>query len=525
MTATRVRLFRGAYVDSVVQLSGTRAMRAVDGVEWAAAAMATPANLDTLAEQGFNPQDWSGGGANDLVMAVRASCAEVAEQAEQAGQAAIFDSRAGDSAGNGSAAGQPPPRTLRDALDRAPGSNIAVISVPGDYAALEAHHALSAGLDVLLFSDNVSLAAEVELKRRAQRLGRLVMGPGAGTAMLGGTCLGFANVTAPGPVAVVAAAGTGAQEAMSLLDRWGVGVSHVIGLGGRDLSAGVGGIMARSALRLLADDERTEIVLLVSKPPSPEVAREVLPAAGDKPVIAALLGLPDVLDAPVGILRGARTRITLATTLEAGVVATLAALGMRAPDPAAGLREQVTRAIATLPQRQRLIRGLFSGGTLCYESLVILSDLVSPVHSNTPLDSGLGLPAPPGAHTCVDLGEEEYTKGRPHPMIDPQARIELLREQAADPDVAVIILDVVLGHGAHDDPAAELAPVCAEVTADGGPVVMVYVLGTHGDPQGFNAQRQAFAEAGCVVTETAARASLAAAAIVTRDPELCEVGL
>ena len=524
MSTTRVRLFRGAYVDSVVQLSGTRAMRAVDGVEWAAAAMATPVNLDTLAEQGFNPQDWSGGGANDLIMAVRASCDEVAEQAEQAGRAAIFDSRSSDSAGGGSQVEQPP-RTVREAMDRAPGSNVAVISVPGDYAALEAHHALSAGLDVLLFSDNVSLAAEVGLKERAQRLGRLVMGPGAGTAMLGGTCLGFANVTAPGPVAVVAAAGTGAQEAMSLLDRWGAGVSHVIGLGGRDLSAGVGGRMARSALHILAGDERTEVVLLVSKPPSPEVARAVLPAAGSKPVIAALLGLPDAFEVPDTILRGPRTRVTLATTLETGVIATLAALGRTAPDPAAGLRERVTGAITTLPPRRRLVRGLFSGGTLCYESLVILAQHLGPVYSNTPLDPGLGLPAPAGSHTCLDLGEEEYTKGRPHPMIDPQARIVLLREQGTDPDVAVIILDVVLGYGAHEDPAGELAPVCAEVTADGGPLVVVYVLGTHGDPQGFDAQREAFTDAGCVVTETAARASLAAAAIARRDPELCEVRL
>jgi FdrA protein len=513
MSATRVRLFRGAYVDSVVQLSGTRAMRAVDGVEWATAAMATTANLDTLAEQGFNPQDWSGGGANDLVMAVRASSEEVAEQAEQAGRAAIFDSR---KVSEGSEA-EPPPRTLREAMDRAPGSNVVVISVPGDYAALEAHHALSAGLDVLLFSDNVPLAAEVELKARAQRLGRLVMGPGAGTAMLGGTCLGFANVTAPGPVAVVAAAGTGAQEAMSLLDRWGVGVSHVIGLGGRDLSASVGGTMARSALHALANDDRTEVVLLVSKPPSPEVAREVLRAAGSKPVIAALLGLPGDLDVP--------DTVTVTTTLETGVVATLAALGVPAPDPASGLRERVAGAIAGLPKQRRLVRGLFSGGTLCYESLVILSEQLGPVYSNTPLHRDLGLPAPAGSHTCLDLGEEEYTKGRPHPMIDPEARIELLREQGTEPDVASIILDVVLGYGAHEDPAAELAPVCAEVTADGGPLVVVYVLGTHGDPQGFEAQRQAFTDAGCVVTETAARASLAAAAIARRDPELCDVRL
>ncbi|MFN2479620.1 MAG: protein FdrA [Pseudonocardiaceae bacterium] len=514
MSATRVRLFRDTYVDSVVQLSGTRAMRAVDGVEWATAAMATPANLDTLTEQGFNPQDWSSGGANDLIMAVRASSDAIAEEAEQSGRAAIFDDRG---SGDRSGAEQPPPRTLRDAMDRAPDSNVAVISVPGNYAALEAHQALSAGLDVLLFSDNVSLAAEVELKERAERLGRLVMGPGAGTAMLGGTCLGFANVTTPGPVAVVAAAGTGAQEAMSLLDRWGVGVSHVIGLGGRDLSADVGGTMARSALRALAHDERTEVVLLVSKPPSSEVARAVLPAAGYKPVIATLLGLPDGLDVPAGVI--------LATTLEAGVVATLAALGRQAPDPAAGLRERVAEAIAGLPAQRRLVRGLFSGGTLCYESLVILSGHLGPVYSNTPLDSNFELPAPAGSHTCLDLGEEEYTKGRPHPMIDPEARIELLREQGTDPDVAVIILDVVIGYGAHDDPAGQLAPVCAEVTADGGPLVVVYVLGTEGDPQGFDGQRRAFTDAGCVVTETAARASLAAAAIASRDPELAQARL
>jgi FdrA protein len=522
MSITRVRLFRDTYVDSVVQLAGTRAMRAVDGVEWATAAMATPANLDTLAEQGFNPQDWSGGSSNDLVIAVRASAEEAAGEAEEAGRASIFDSRSAGGKSGDSSGTEQPPRTLRDALDRAPDSNIAVISVPGDYAALEAHKALSAGLDVLLFSDNVSLATEVALKQRAERLGRLVMGPGAGTAMLGGTCLGFANVTTPGPVAVVAASGTGAQEAMSLLDRWGVGVSHVIGLGGRDLSTDVAGLMARSALRALAHDERTEVVLLVSKPPSPEVVRAVLPAAGgDKPVIAALLGLPCGMEVPDGV--------TVADTLESGVIATLVALSRQPPNPAAGLCERVAAAIGELPEQRRLIRGLFSGGTLCYESLVILSRYLpghlGPVYSNTPLDPAFGLPAPTGSHTCLDLGEEEYTKGRPHPMIDPEARIALLREQGTDPDVAVVILDVVLGYGAHDDPAGELAPVCAEITANGGPVIVVYVLGTEADPQGFDAQRQAFIDAGCVVTETAARASLGAAAIVSRDPELSQTQL
>jgi FdrA protein len=247
----------------------------------------------------------------------------------------------------------------------------------------------------------------------------------------------------------------------------------------------------------------------------------VLPAVGDKPVIAALLGLPSGMEVP--------DRVTLAGTLESGVIATLATLGRQPPNPAAGLCERVADAIAQLPEQRRMIRGLFSGGTLCYESLVILSRYLpghlGPVYSNTPLDSAFGLPAPAGSHTCLDLGEEEYTKGRPHPMIDPEARIALLREQRTDPDVAVVILDVVLGYGAHDDPAGELAPVCAEITANGGPVIVVYVLGTEADPQGFDEQRQAFTDAGCVVTDTAARASLAAAAIASREPELSQTEL
>lgn len=511
---TFLRLYPDTYLDSVVQLSGTRAMRDAHGVRWAAAAMATPANLETLAAQGFDPEQWRGAGANDLFVAIRGDSDDAVEQAVAAAEGAMFSPRGSEAAQPGA---EPSVRTLGDALTRTPDSNVAVISVPGDYAALEAHKALTAGLDVLLFSDNVPVSAEVELKQRAERSGRLVMGPGAGTAMLGGTCLGFANATSPGPVAVVAAAGTGAQEAMSLLDRWGVGVSHVIGLGGRDMSREVGGPMARTALAALAGDRHTEMVLLVSKPPDPDVAREVLSVAADIPVVAALIGLDSGLDLPAGV--------TQVRTLESGVLAALTTMGRAAPEVAAGLATAVREACEALPARRTLLRGLYSGGTLCYESLVVLPSLLGRVYSNTPIEDGTGLPAPEGSHICLDLGEEEYTRGRPHPMIDPEARIEILRQEGANPDVAVIVLDVVLGYGAHPDPAAELATVCAEVSASGGPRTVVYVLGTDRDPQGFAAQRKAFADAGCVVTETAARAALAAAAIARRTPEIAEVAL
>ncbi|MBP2367837.1 protein FdrA [Pseudonocardia parietis] len=513
---TVVTVLRDTYLDSVVQLSGTRAMRAVEGVEWATAAMATEANLATLTENGFDPAGWDGAGAGDLVLAVRADDEQVAAAAEDAGRAAMFSAR-GDGPGTRE---ESDPRTLAEALDRQPGSTVAVISVPGDYAPLETTKALAGGLHVLLFSDNVSVEDEVALKQRAVEQGLLVMGPGAGTAMLDRTCLGFANVvgdpaTRTGSVAVVAAAGTGAQEAASLLDRAGVGVRHVIGLGGRDLTAAVGGPMGRLAVRSLAADPETDAILLVSKPPDPEVARGVLAEAGDTPLVAALIGLDgsDDDDPPT---------VTRSSTLEGGVLAMLRRMGHPAPNTTAGLRDQVTAAVRDLPEQRRLVRGLFSGGTLCYEALVLLERELGPVHSNTPLDERYGLPAPAGAHVCLDLGEEEFTKGRPHPMIDPEARIEHLRATGEDRDVGVVLLDVVLGHGSHPNPASELAPLCAEIIGRGGPRIVVYVLGTDQDPQGFERQRAAFAEAGCIVTWTAARAALAAAAIAVRDPKIVE---
>jgi FdrA protein len=388
---------------------------------------------------------------------------------------------------------------------------VAVVSVPGPYAAITAHQALTAGLHVLLFSDNVPLDDEVMLKERARRLGRLVMGPGAGTAMLGGVGLGFANVVRPGRVGVVAAAGTGAQEVMTLLDRWEIGVSCVIGVGGRDLSSGVGGRMAADAVRMLDSDPGTEVILLVSKPPDPAVARRVIGASEHTAVIAACLGMP--------ALDGLPGEVPLATTLEEGVMLVARALATPVPDLAEGLADAVAAALARTGGSRGAVRGFFTGGTLCYEAQVVLTRSLGPVYSNISLRPDLGLPAPPGAHVCLDLGEEEYTRGRPHPMIDPSARREIMREQAGGDDVAVVLLDVVLGYGSHPDPAGEIADTCAGLVA-GGAAVVAYVLGTHGDPQGFEAQRRTLREAGAIVTQTSAQAARVAAAIAGRRPDL-----
>ncbi len=513
MSTERVRVFPSTYRDSLLLLSATRAMHDGAGVGWAAAVMATPANLEDVARHGVPVDDLSGADANALLLAVSAEDTSSADDALQRGHAAMFASEgsAGTGSGDGGESPGTAPLTIGEAAAKLPGANVAVVSVPGPYAAMAADRALTAGLHVLLFSDNVPLAQEVALKERASRLGKLVMGPGAGTAVLGGVGLGFANKVGPGPVGVVAAAGTGAQEVMSLLDRWGVGVSQVIGVGGRDLSAGVGGRMAADAVRALDEDPGTRVILLVSKPPDPGAATAVISASRHTPVIAACLGMSSA----DGTVAGA----PLAVTLEDACLQVASLLGSDAPDAAEGLSAAAAGAAERLGSGRTAVRGFFTGGTLCYEAQVVLTSLLGPVHSNIPLTPDRGLPAPEHAHVCLDLGEEEYTRGRPHPMIDPAARREILQQDAFGPDVAAVLLDVVLGYGSHADPAGEIAGTCAGIV-DSGAAVVAYVLGTHGDPQGFEAQRRTLREAGAIVTQTAAGAARVAAAIASRQPAL-----
>ena len=262
----------------------------------------------------------------------------------------------------------------------------------------------------------------------------------------------------------------------------------------------------------LEGDAATEVILLVSKPPAPEIARSLLGRPRSKPVIAALIGLRDKID---DVADG----VAVCTTLERGAVLAALAAGGSPPDLAGATADEVATAITSLSQSRRRLVGLFSGGTLCYETMTIATRHIGPIHSNTPLDHAWAVPAPAGAHVCLDLGEEEYTVGRPHPMIDPTARVEWLRQQVDDPSVAAVVLDVVLGDGSHPDPASLLAPVASEIIASGA-VVIAYVLGTDADPQSLDRQRRTMAGVGCIVTTTAARAALAAAAVVNRDPAL-----
>ena len=343
---------------------------------------------------------------------------------------------------------------------------MALISVPGEYAVLEAHRALTRDMHVFLFSDHVSVEDEIALKRRGAERGRLVMGPECGTAMLGGVGLGFANVVRRGPVGIVAAAGTGAQEASVLLDRAGTGVSEIIGVGGRDLSAQVGGIMFRQGMELLAADDETETLLLVSKPPDADAVR----ALGD-----------------VDVARQARGRRLRRLGRRRGAV--------RGPPHARGRRLRGGRAPRRrrdddpeLPRAAASSLGLFSGGSLAHEAQTILG---------------------PG-HRILDLGEEEYTQGRPHPMVDLELRRRMLREDG--PSAGCILLDVVLGHGSHADPAGELAETL-EPLARERPVI-AHVCGTDDDPQDAGRQEATLREAGVHVAPTNAAAARLAKRVV-----------
>jgi FdrA protein len=298
---------------------------------------------------------------------------------------------------------------------------------------------------------------------------------------------------------------------MTLLDRWGIGVSSVVGVGGRDLSGAVGGRMAADAVRALDDDPGTEVILLVSKPPDPAAARAAITASKRTPVIAACLGMAAADGLPADT--------PFATTLEEGALLVARRLGAPVPDLAEGLASLVETAVTKAGPARTAVHGFFTGGTLCYEAQIVLTKRLGPVYSNIPLRPDLGLPAPPGAHVCLDLGEEEYTRGRPHPMIDPTARREIMQDQARGGDVAAVLLDVVLGYGSHPDPAGEIAATCADIAADGAAVI-AYVLGTQGDPQDYGRQRRILRDAGAIVTQTAAQAARVAAAIAARRPGL-----
>ncbi|GAA1917151.1 acyl-CoA synthetase FdrA [Streptomyces durmitorensis] len=504
----RNAVHKDLYADSVALMRVAARLAERPGVLTASLVMGTPANQEVLDRAGMLAGEGRSAGPNDLIVAV--SCSD--EEGDAVAEAALADALAGLTEDGGPESGGPesdgpeedlPLRSLAGAPADA---DLALISTPGAYATAEALKALRRGMHAFVFSDHVPVEDELMLKQEAASRGLLVMGPDCGTSLIDGVPLGFANAVRRGGVGLAGASGTGLQQVSCLLHAMGAGVSHLIGTGSRDLSADVGGLSMLGALDALAADPATDVVVLVSKPPAPEVAARVLErAAGTgKPVIACFLGWDGSGTAP--------PEVTLAPTLhEAARCAATLALG----------RPATAAAPPELPAPRaprRWIRGLYAGGTFAYEAEWLLRPALGDIAREASGQVPAEVPRLPDGHVVLDLGDDAYTAGRPHPMIDPGVRTAYLRAALDDPTTAAVILDVVLGHGAAEDPAGEVARALTSHEGE-RPAVLTFVVGTDRDPQQLDLQERVLRDAGAVVVESGTIAAGVAARSLARAAE------
>lgn len=506
---------KNAYYDSVTLMAISKDITALDGVEDAVVSMGTDNNKALLANAGMMSPAVETAGPNDLVIAFKVSDESIAEKVEQAVEEGLRR-KGSESKGTSDVK----PASIASAVKHIPEANLTIISLPGQYAAREAMRALKQGLHVMLFSDNVSVEEEVALKQYAHEAGLLMMGPDCGTAIINNKGLCFANDVRPGSIGVIGASGTGTQEVTVLVDRLGEGISQAIGTGGRDMSAAVGGIMMIDALAALDRDEQTRVIVLISKPPVKEVAERVLAEARkcSKPVVVCFIHGAAKADEgnlyfESNLEKAARRAVSLATgrTLTEEIAETANS-------------EAIQRFQSVRKDSQQYVRGLFCGGTLCDEARYIFKDSIQGsegVFSNIAKDASEKLPNLNQSveHTFIDLGDDAFTVGKPHPMIDPSLRTARLLQEAQDPCTAVILLDVVLGYGSHADPAGVTVEGIQNAkklaAADGREISFVaYVCGTDTDFQNKAAQEAKLSSEGVLLAESNAKAACLAAQIV-----------
>lgn len=486
MSATIVNeVRRGFYLDSVALMRFSRAIATMPGIEEAAMMMASPSNRQIMADAGLldaTSDDTEGG---DLIIGIRAKDADYAEAARTEANSLLDQPRA--SGGNGA---EWRPRSMRAAVKANPDANLALISVAGDFAAAEARKALRKGLHVMMFSDNVSIADELSLKLEAKDLGLLVLGPDCGTAIINGTPLAFANRVTAGDIGIIGASGTGTQEISCLISQGGGGISQAIGVGGRDLKLEIGGITTLMALDALDQDPKTRHIVVISKPPSPDVAQKVIARikASDKTFTVCFIGAEN-WELPANA--------TFAPSLKSAAEHALG--GTR-------LFSEFNPDDIAKPAKSSQVTGLFSGGTLCAEVQTLFKAAGEQVSSNAAIPGVSEIGKNTDDHVIIDLGSDEYTQGRPHPMIDPGVRDQVLKDALRNPEVGVLLVDVVIGFGAHEDPAGHLVESLAD-TDRGDTLIIASVTGTDLDPQGRLSQISKLKEAGLLVAPSNADAA------------------
>ena len=507
----RARVLRHEYRDSMVLMYLSSKLEKEPGVLRAAAIMGTPANKNLLTALDLATPETDAAEPNDLVIVIRAVDDNAASSALARLEGLLAERPASPDSGELFF------HSIEAARQALSGANLAVISVPGPHAGRETRKALNLGLHVFLFSDNVPVAEEIALKKLARDRGLLLMGPDCGTALVGGLAVGFANAVRKGPIGITGASGTGIQEVSVLLDRAGLGVSHALGTGSRDLSGEVGAITTLQAVDLLEEDPATEALVIISKPPAPQVLELLLSRLKrlSKPVVACFLGSrKEEHDG----------NVHFTPTLAGAAQRAAAFLGQGKEPIFRPQREQFQvagRERSLFGSGQRRLRGLFSGGSLCLEAMLLWQESIGRIWSNIPLKPDQALPDPRRSfeHSAIDLGDDLFTSGCPHPMINPAVRLERILQEADDPSVAVIVLDVVLGYGAHPDMSGALLPGIIEgkrraESAGRHLAVVAHVLGTESDPQGLHAQEEKLRSAGVLLASSNAAAAELASFII-----------
>lgn len=492
-----------AYYDSITLMQISRAVEEIDGIESAMVCMGTEMNKELLSSAGLLTEEFRNASPSDLVIAFIAKEGTSETAVFEAVEKKLNEKKKDDKQEDA------PPTSVASAFKRYPQSNISVISLPGQYAAQEVRKSLNRGLHVMLFSDNVSVQEEIDLKKLAHEKGLLMMGPDCGTAIINHVGLCFANEVREGSIGVIGASGTGTQEITVLIDHLGAGVSQVIGTGGRDLTLEVGGIMMLDAFEALENDEMTSTIVLISKPPVETVAQKIIERAKSsrKKVVICFINSERVTEAG--------SPIQYAATLEeAARKAVELASGTNAPelpedfDPAT-VRMEFTDRIS---DSQKYVRGLYCGGTLCDEAAFLFSrQYPDDVFSNVGKVKQLEDARTSVRHSFVDLGDDQFTVGRPHPMIEPELRNKRLIKEALDPETAIVLFDVELGYGSHENPAGVAAKAVKEakrlLEKENRHVLFVaYVLGTDRDVQNYPYQVSLLQNEGVVIARSNARA-------------------
>ena len=515
--ATGFVIRRSQYYDSVFLMGVNKQLSDIAGVQQSAVLMGTESNKGLLANIGIHDVLIDAAQPNDLIVAVIADSQQ------------IVDKVLGDLDLTLQAMTACAPvslwRTFEDGLAQMPHANLVVISIPGEYAAREAQKAIEAGRNVFIFSSNVTIEQELALKRSALLKKLLVMGPDCGTSLIGGVGIGFANAVRQGAIGVIGASGTGLQEFTSQVHNVGLGISHAIGTGTHDVSDEIGGVTTFAALDALEADANTKVIAFVSKPPGQRVLARLLERLqkSQKPIVCCFLGADRTPTTS--------NRLHFAATIDEAVLQSIQAVGSNAARLELSLTPEelawCEREQAGWSPEQRYVRGIFAGGTFCYQAQQILRDAGLDVYSNAPLEAKFMLAHPDRsyAHTLLDMGDEYYTLGKPHPMIDGFLRKIRIEEEGLNPQVAIILLDFILGYNASLDPVGELldAIIQSEQAAkERGAhlTVVASVCGTEDDPQDLNLQTSMLREQGVIVFNSNARAALFCAQLLGKSQEV-----